>query len=179
MDALDDDDVVRLQIFARHVCAAMVRIIVALFGNAPAFQQILHIFQQLIVIKDRRFVIVEQTALLKAQIRMILIIGVLIDNQDAFVDHRCQLLGQRGLSAAARAADSDKKHGYSLSFFCCKDIRLPPETGRPRQPPTVRKAFEAPAVLFDRRAERPRIFAHRCTETDRPSAPQARRFPLP
>lgn len=80
MDALDDDDVVRLQIFARHVCTAMVRIIVALFGNAPAFQQILHIFQQLIVIKDRRFVIVEQAALLKAQIRMILIIGVLIDN---------------------------------------------------------------------------------------------------
>ena len=30
MDALDDDDVVWLQIFAWHVCAAMVRIIVAL-----------------------------------------------------------------------------------------------------------------------------------------------------
>ncbi len=37
MDAFHDDDVVRLKVFASHICAAVVRIIIALFGDALTF----------------------------------------------------------------------------------------------------------------------------------------------
>ena len=110
VNAFDDDYIMWFKILARHICAAVMRIIIALSGFSPAIEQFAHIFQQLVVIKDGRLIVIEQAALLETQIGMIFIVSILVDDQNAFVDHGRQLFGQRGFSASACTTDSDKQH---------------------------------------------------------------------
>ena len=85
MDSFHDDDIVRLKIFTGYIRTAVMRIIIAFFGNTLPLQQAVHIGKQQIVVENRRLVVVQQAAIFKAQVRMVFIVSILIDDEDAFV----------------------------------------------------------------------------------------------
>ena len=70
--------------------------------NSAAPQQLLNILQQQVMVKDRRLVIVQPDPLLEGQIRMIPVVGVLLQNQAPLLSQSfSQRVRQRGFSAAA------------------------------------------------------------------------------
>lgn len=113
VNALNDHRLRGFNHFPAHVRAAMLRVVVGLAGNRATLGQQLHVIQKLIVLEHTRLVVVNLRALLKREIRMVAIIRVLIDQHHASGNFAGQILRQRGLPAAARAADSDQKHRRS------------------------------------------------------------------
>ena len=90
--------------------------LVRLAGDGLPGDELFHILQKQIVIKDLRLVIVELAALLKGQMGMILVVAVVVDHRAVRADGVSQFIGQSAFAAAACAADTDNDHGISHPF---------------------------------------------------------------
>ena len=92
------------------VAAAMLHIVVALCGDGPPLAQRKQIVAQRIVLEGVRLIIIDARALLKGHVRMILIIGILLQINAFLVKSGFQFPRKRGFAASACAADADDKH---------------------------------------------------------------------
>ena len=123
VNTFHDDDIMRFKIFAGQIGAAVMRIIITLLRNTLTFQQAVHIRKQQVMVENGRLIVVQQAAFFKAQVRMVFIVGILIDDEDAFVDHGCKFFCQGGFSAAACAANANKQHRLVV-LLCYMQICL-------------------------------------------------------
>ena len=115
MNPLDDDRARRLDRRA-GVAAQMARIVVLFLCDGLSRLEQAKILVKRVVVKSRRFVIVDEPALLKGHIRVIAIIAVLMKKNRPGVEPPHEFVGQRGLAAAARAANADQEHDPSRPF---------------------------------------------------------------
>jgi hypothetical protein len=113
VNALKNNDIMGLEVFIGLVSAAVPRIVIPFSGYSLPIQERGDIPENEIVIKDTRLIEIEMTAFLEGHIRMIKVIGVLIDNENTFIDHGSEFLGKSRFTASACTADSNKQHRQS------------------------------------------------------------------
>ena len=113
VDALQQHHVRRLDQPA-GIAAPVLGVVVFLGGDGLAAAQLHQILPQHVVLEDFRLVIVQMGALLERHVRVILVVGILLDVHAGLLQPRCQRLCQRGFAAAAGPADTDDQHGASL-----------------------------------------------------------------